>query len=78
MATTPSKIIKTLPAKDPHLVRYIDDNHYEWLVTSKPDRSAYFLYKLVPGRYELVTKATTPAKFSDMVFLPEKPAKSKR
>lgn len=75
--TSPSKkILKSIPAKDIRWVHYIDNNHCEWLATSRPDRSVYFLYKQLPDGYELVVKSATPAGFSDIVFPPEKEAKS--
>lgn len=77
MASPSKKTLKQIPAKDIRWVHYIDNDHCEWLATSKPDRSVYFLYKQFPNGYELVTKAATPAGFSDIVFPPEKPRKKK-
>lgn len=78
MANTAPKKIKAIQVKDIRWVHYIDNNHCEWLTTSKPDRSVYFLYKKVPDGYELVMKAATPAGFNDIVFPPEKPVKKQK
>lgn len=67
MASPSKKILKTIPAKDIRWVRYIDNNHCEWLTTSKPDRSVYFLYKQIPEGYELVSKAETPVDFNGIM-----------
>lgn len=75
MALPSKKNLKTIPAKDIRWAHYIDNNHCEWLATSKSDRSVYFLYKKLSSGYELVAKAATPAGFSDIVFPSEKEAK---
>lgn len=75
MAASMPKKLKTVPAKDIRWVSYIDNGRCEWLVTSKPDRSVYFLYRCTPEGYELMKKAPTPADFDSVVYPPEKPAK---
>lgn len=71
MARLSPKKIRELPAKDVCWVRFVDRDRCGWFVTSKPDRSAYFLYRLTPDGYELISKAATPVGFSDIVFPPE-------
>lgn len=76
-ASTPKKL-KAVPAKDIRWVSYIDNDHCEWLVTSKPDRSVYFLYRRTSDGYELMKKAATPADFDSVVYPPEKPTKKQK
>lgn len=75
---TESKLIAKLPAKDIPWVHCTDRNNCEWLISSKPDRSCYFLYRFVPGGYELVDKGQSPMDFYDIVYPPEPEPKRTR
>lgn len=69
--TKESSIVPKLPAKDISWVHCTDNNGCEWVITSRPDRSLYFLYKFVPGGYELTMKGQSPMDFYDVVYPPE-------
>lgn len=74
----PKKVIAKLPAKDISWVHCTDREDCEWVITSNPDRSLYYLYRFVPGGYELMTKGKSPMDFYDLVYPPEKAVKKGR
>lgn len=73
----PAKV-KQIPAKEICWVHCTDNNDCEWLITSKPDRSLYYLYRQTADGYDLVAKNTTPVSFDEIVYPPEVPKNGKR
>lgn len=74
----PNKVIAKLPAKDIAWVHCTNEEGCEWVITSNPDRSLYYLYRFVPGGYALEFKGKSPMDFYDFVYPPEPEPKRTR
>ena len=62
-----SKIIKVLPPKELKWMHQITGSGLHFYITSNKDRSSYMLYKQVPDGFLLLSKATSPVTFNDVI-----------